>query len=496
MPENKWTVLTVTTVGSFMSSLDSSIMNIAIPALSAELGASFEIAQWIPIIYLLMMAVTLIGFGRLSDLKGRKNFYLFGIVLFTSASLFSATTLSAEFLIIFRGIQGVGASLITANAISMITEVFPPRETGKALGINVASIYFGLVLGPVLGGILVNFFTWRSIFFINIPIGIAITIIGFIKLEKKEAVSKGESFDYMGTFFFGIFLATLLLAFTFAKTWGTFSVAFFIPFLIGNLMLFPVYIEQVIVTLLIISLASLGVFLIVEHRVKYPMINPALFRKNRVFAAANTAALLNYVALMGVSFLLSIYLQSILGIPAMIAGFILVPTTILMAVVSPLSGRLSDKVGTRVLCSVGMGLMAVAMLIVILTISINPIISIIAGEICLGLGIGLFSSPNQSAIMKSVEKKELGIASGTLSTMRVTGQSVSVALLSLVLGFFIPPVLLNPIISKQVTNISIEMSSLFVMGMQAAFILSMMICIAGSIVSLVRGKESRVKKEK
>ena len=151
--EYKWTVLGVTTVGSFMTSLDGSILNIAIPSLSKDLGTTFEIVQWIPIIYLLVMAVTLIAFGRLSDLHGRKNYFLLGIVLFTISSFFCMTATSGEMIIIFRAIQGTGSAFIAANSASMITEIFPRQETGKALGINVASIYFGLVLGPVLGGL-------------------------------------------------------------------------------------------------------------------------------------------------------------------------------------------------------------------------------------------------------------------------------------------------------------------------------------------------------
>ncbi len=469
--EYKWTVLGVTTVGSFMTSLDGSILNIAIPSLSRDLNASFEVVQWIPIIYLLVMAVTLIAFDRLADLRGRKNYFLLGIVLFTSSSFFCMLATSGEMIIVFRAVQGIGSAFIASNAASMITEIFPRQETGKALGINVASIYFGLVLGPVLGGLLIQGFTWRAIFAINLPIGIILIIIGFLKLEKSESKIKDESFDILGTLTFGIFLASLLVTLSLANNFGWTSLF--------------------IMSFLIISIVGFIAYIFIETKVKYPMLNLNLFRKNRIFAAANFAALLNYIATMGVTFLLSIYLQSILEIPPAITAFLLLPTSLTMAISSPLSGKLSDKIGTRILCTVGMSIMAIGLFSLVFIITYLDIIFILISQFIVGFGIGLFSSPNQSAIMKSVEKRDLGIASGTLSTMRVVGQSISVALLSAILVIFIPSYLLNPILSHQTLAVSSTTRTQFEMGMHSAFIVSAIICIIGAIMSLIRGKELR-----
>jgi MFS family permease len=211
MVSYKSTVLGITTIGTFMVSLDGSILTIAIPALSQDLKAPFEIVQWIPIIYLLVQAVTLVAFGRLADLRGRKNLFILGITLFTISSFFCMLSTSGEMIIIFRAIQGTGSALIMANAPSMITEVFPLNEIGKALGINVAFLYLGLVLGPVLGGLLVQGISWRAIFAINLPIGILIIIMGLLKLKRTEVSLKDETFDFIGTLFFGIFLALFLL---------------------------------------------------------------------------------------------------------------------------------------------------------------------------------------------------------------------------------------------------------------------------------------------
>ena len=267
-----------------MMSLDSSILNIAIYPLLLDLKPPTEVVQWIPIIYLLVMAITLIGFGRLADLKGKNKFFILGLIIFTIGSFLSALAWSGEVLVFFRAIQAVGASLIGATAIAMVTEVFPREagETGKALGINVAGIYLGLVLGPVLGGFLVQFLTWRSIFYINIPIGIVLIILSQIHIKKSENIAEGEKFDLAGTIIFGIFLAFLLLALTLGNCLGWFSIF--------------------IIMVFSIAIISFIIFIIIERRVEFPMLNLDLFLKNRVFATANNAALLNYIATMGVSF--------------------------------------------------------------------------------------------------------------------------------------------------------------------------------------------------
>lgn len=462
-------VLGITTVGVFMTSLDSSILNIAIPAISLDLKASFEVVQWVPIIYLLVMAITLIGFGRLSDLHGRKQFFLIGLILFTVSSFLSAIATSGEMLIVFRAAQGIGSSFIAAIAPSMITESFPRQETGKAMGINVAAIYLGLVIGPVIGGILIQILTWRSIFFINVPIGAVLLVIGFLKLNKSEREIKGESFDVAGTIFFGTFLALLLIALTLGNGLGWTSIT--------------------IIALFFASILSLVIFIFVDTKINFPMLKLSLFRRNRMFATANIAALFNYIATNGVTFLLSIYLQAILAMHPAIAALLLLPTPLMMTIFSPLSGKLSDKFGTRILCSVGMGIMAFGLIILIFTIVYFPIVFILLSLSILGVGIGLFSSPNQSAIMKSVEKKDLGIAAGTLSTMRVVGQSVSVALLSAILVVFIPSTILNIILSLGTIAIDATIRSQFLSGMLASFVAAIIICALGAIISMIRGKE-------
>ena len=468
MIKYKWIALAIITVGTFMSSLDSSIVNIAIPSISSDLGSSFEIIQWIPMIYLLMMAITLISFGRLSDLKGRKKFYLFGVFLFTFSSFLSIMANSGELLVIFRAIQGIGSAFISANAAAMITDIFPRQETGKAMGINIASIYLGLVIGPVLGGFLVQYFSWRSIFIINIPIGITLIIIGTFKLEKSNIGLKEERFDVKGTIVFGLFLAFLLLGLTIANNLGWFSLN--------------------VITFFGVSLSSFILFVYIEGRTAFPLFKLSLFKKNKLFSFANFAALLNYIAISGVSFLLSIYLQTILGILPAITALLLLPTSLLMALTSPFTGKLSDKYGTRILCTIGMTIMALGFTFLIIIIALLPLIFIIVSQFLIGIGIGFFSSPNQSAIMNSVEKRDHGIAAGTLSTMRVVGQSTSVALLSAILTLFMPLAILNSILSHKEIVINPLIKVQFINGMQAALTISVIICLIGAVLSYLRGK--------
>ncbi len=451
-----------------MSSLDGSIVNIAIKVISADLSMSFEEAQWIVIIYLLVSAITLISFGRISDLKGRKSFFLFGVYLFTFSSFFISFAFSGIFIIIFRLIQGIGSSMIAANAPSMITDIFPRKETGKALGVNVAFIYGGLVAGPILGGIIVQFITWRLIFFINVPIGISIFIIGWYKLKKVDQGIKDESYDLLGTVLFGLFLATLLLALTFGNQigWGSFEV----------LLLFG------------ISILSFFTFIFTESRTKFPLFKLSLFRTNRIFSYANFAALFNYIAIAGTIFLLPIYLQLILGWDPLTTALFLLPTTLTMALISSFSGRLSDRFGTRILTTSGMTIMAIGFLLLTLVIGFLPIQYILITQFIVGLGIGLFSSPNNSAIMNAVKGRDHGIAAGILSTMRVVGQSTSIALLSAILTFFIPITILNIILSNPTNVTDPTIISEFTMGLMTVLIASVIFCILGAILSFMRGK--------
>jgi EmrB/QacA subfamily drug resistance transporter len=404
----RWQLLALTAVGAFMWPLDGSIVSVALPVMGPELHLSFTAAVWVSAAFLLTTAVLLIPAGRIADQHGRVRYYLLGIAVFTVASLLCALSMNGAWLIGSRIIQGAGAALIGATSAAIVTSVFPPHERGRALGINVMAVYIGLTVGPPLGGFITDAFGWRWIFLINIPIGIGVLLWGWFMLPRSEKVG-GPRLDVVGSVLLGAFLVCLLVPLTFSVEWGWASAA--------------------TIGLLIVSAASFVAFVLWERRVEAPILNLDLVLKNRLFAAANTAALLNYMALYGVSLLTAIYLELVRKESASLTGWLLLSMPLLMAVLSPFSGRLSDRIGSRVLATGGMATIAAGMILLAFTSETAPLWRV---AICLGIvGLGMagFSAPNTSAVMGSVRRDQLSQASAFLSTMRTSGQALSVALL-------------------------------------------------------------------
>ena len=404
----RWQLLALTAVGAFMWPLDGSIVSVALPAMGRDLHLSFTAAVWVSAAFLLTTAVLLIPAGRIADQHGRVRYYLLGIAVFTVASLLCALSMNGSWLIASRILQGVGAALIGATAAAIITAVFPPHERGRALGVNVMAVYIGLTVGPPLGGFITDAVGWRWIFLINIPIGIGVLLWGWFMLPRSEKVA-GPRLDVVGSVLLGGFLITLLVPLTFSVEWGWAS-----PATIG---------------LLAVSAACFVAFVVWERRVDAPILNLDLVLKNRLFAAANTAALLNYMALYGISLLTALYLQIVQDRSASLTGWLLLSMPLLMAVLSPFSGRLSDRIGSRVLATGGMVTIAAGMILLAFTTETAPLWRVAACLAVVGVGMAAFSAPNTSAVMGSVRRDQLSQASAFLSTMRTSGQALSVALL-------------------------------------------------------------------
>ena len=409
--ERRWELLALSSVGAFMAPLDGSIAAVALPAISPDLHLSFSASIWVQAAYLLAMAVLLIPLGRLADHRGRVHFYLAGIVVFTFGSLLAALSMNGPWLIVSRTIQGAGGALMSATAAAIVTAVFPPRERGRALGINVMAVYVGLSVGPVLGGQLVDHFGWRSIFLVNLPIGVAGLIWGWLLLprgERQEAAAPRP--DVFGTVLLGAALICLLVPLTFASEWG--------------------WAAARTVSLLVLSAASLAAFVFTEVRVKDPVLDLDLLLHNRLFASANLAALLNYMALYAISILTAVFLEVVQGKSAGLTGWIMLGQPGVQALLSPLSGRLSDRVGSRLLSTSGMVIIAAGMVLLATMPAGVGIPRVVASLALVGLGLAAFSAPNTSAIMGSVGRSQLSVASAFLGTMRVTGQALSVAVLA------------------------------------------------------------------
>jgi EmrB/QacA subfamily drug resistance transporter len=410
LQRRRWELLALTSIGAFMSPLDASIVSVALPVMGPELRLSFGAAIWVQAAYLLAMAVLLIPLGRLADHRGRVRFYLLGIAVFTAGSLLSALSMSDLWLIAGRIVQGAGAALLSATAAAIVTSVFPPRERGMALGINVMAIYVGLSVGPPLGGLLVETLGWRWIFLVNLPIGVLSLIWGWLLLPRGD-VERRETggYDLPGSLLLGAFLLCLLVPLTFIAEWGWGA-------------------PQTLV-LLGASALSLAGFVAVELRARAPVLDLDLLRRNRLFAAANTAALLNYMALNAVGILTAVFLEVVQGRPPGLTGWLMLGQPVVMAVLSPFSGRLSDRIGSRVLTTGGMILVAAGMVLMGTMGASADMLRVVAGLAVIGLGMAAFSAPNTSAIMGSVERHQLSLASAFLGTMRVTGMALSFAVL-------------------------------------------------------------------
>jgi EmrB/QacA subfamily drug resistance transporter len=406
----RWQLLALTSVGAFMWPLDGSIVNVALATIGKDLRLTVTEAVWVSAAFLLTTAVLLIPAGRLADHYGRVRYYLLGIAVFTAASVLCGASMNGTWLIVSRIVQGSGAAMVGATSTAIVTAVFPPDERGRALGINVMSVYLGLTVGGPLGGFIVDAVGWRWIFFVNLPIGIVVLIWGWFMLPRAEREAGSPRLDWAGSGLLGAFLVCLLVPLTFFPSWGWVS-----PLTVG---------------LLLVAAVSFATFVVVEQRAPWPILNLDLVLKNRLFAAANTAALLNYMALYGISLLTAWFLQLVQHCTASVTGLLLLTMPLLMAVLSPLSGRLSDRIGSRVLATSGMVAIACGMVLLALITSASTPLWHVAGSLgVVGIGMAGFSAPNTSAVMGSVRRDQLSQASGFLSTMRTSGQALSVALL-------------------------------------------------------------------
>ncbi|MFW6126075.1 MAG: MFS transporter [Chloroflexota bacterium] len=449
---SKGTALLVATLASFLTPFMGSSINVALPSLGKEFAMDAVLLSWVATSYLLAAAVFLVPFGRLADIHGRKKVFTAGIVVYTLGSLLSGLSVSAAMLLSCRVLQGIGSSMIFGTALAIITSVFPPDERGRAMGINVAAVYIGLSLGPFLGGLLTQHLGWRSVFLVNVPLGLLILAFVLWKLRGEWAEAKGERFDFIGSLVYGGAIVAMMYGFSVLPAmWGIGVIA--------------------------VGVMGIAAFVGWEARVKSPVVDLTLFRRNTVFAMSNLAALINYSATFAVTFLLSLYLQYVKGFSPQYAGFILVAQPVMQALCSPVAGRLSDKVEPRVVASIGMTLTTTGLLLFTFLSRETTLLYIIPGLVVLGLGLALFSSPNMNAIMSSVTRRSYGVAAGMVSTMRLIGQMLSMGLAMLIFAVVIGRVEITP-----------EYYAEFLSSVRIAFILFAALCFGGIFASLARGK--------
>lgn len=449
---NRRAALLVTTAGSFLTPFMGSSIAVALPTIGNELAMDAISLGWVATAYLLAAAMFLVPFGRIADIHGRKRIFTYGMLTYTVASILSAVSISPTMLILSRVVQGIGGAMIFSTGVAILTSVFPPEHRGRVLGINVAAVYTGLSLGPFAGGLLTQHLGWRSIFWVNVPLGLVIIALVFWKLEGEWAEARGEKFDIIGSIIYSLMLVAIMYGFT------------MLPQMSGG-------------WLVLAGIAGAAVFVRWEMKVKSPLLDINLFRKNMIFALSNLAALINYSATFAVSFLLSLYLQYIKGLSPQNAGLVLVASPLVQAVFSPLAGRLSDRIEPRIVASAGMGLTAIALTLLILLKATTVLAFIVASLAVLGFGFALFSSPNTNAVMSSVERKFYGVASATLATMRQLGMMLSMGIVMLIFAIYIGRVQIMP-----------EQYPAFLISMNTAFIVFAVLCFWGIFASLARGK--------
>ncbi|NQU42764.1 MFS transporter [bacterium] len=442
----------VATVASFVTPFMGSSVNIALPVMGRHFDLTAEILSWVNTAYLLAAGMFLLPMGKLADIYGRKKVFLVGTVVYTISSGLIALSDTAFFLLLFRIVQGAGSAMIFGTGLAILTSVYGPGERGRALGITIAAVYTGLSCGPVLGGWMTEALGWQSIFWVNIPLGLLIIVCVLWKLHGEWKGAEGERFDYLGALVFMIALP--LLIYGLSKT----------PTPQG-------------MWLAAAGLLGIALFVAWEAAARAPLIQVRLFRHNIVFAMSNLAALLNYSALFAVTYLMSLYLQYIRGFEPRHAGLILVAQPVMMAVFSPFTGKMSDRVEPRIVSSAGMLCITISLVLLSGLNADTHLAFVIGSLLFLGTGMALFSSPNTNAIMSSVDHHLLGVAAATVSTMRLIGQMLSMATATLIITWYVGRQAITP-----------ETHDALLKSTRISFRIFAVLCLIGVFASLARGK--------
>ena len=430
----------------------ASSITVALPTIGREFTMPPVALSWVITSYFLAIAAFLIPFGKAGDLYGRRNIFLCGAVLYTAASLLAGCAAGSTTLIATRVLQGIGGSMILSTGLAMLTQAAAPRERGAMLGLSVAATYIGLSLGPVLGGLLTQSLGWRSIFFVNVPLGLAIACVVLWKIRPERNVAPYTGFDFRGSVEYTVSLVALMYGLS------------QLPLSRG---------------IALVTAGALGLFLFWrrETRIPSPVLDVRLFKRNKVFILSNGAALLSYSATTGAVFLISLYLQYIKGLSPRNAGVVLLGQPLVMALFSPFAGRLSDRIEPRIVASAGMAMTVVSLFFFSRLTEVSPMHHLVGGLMLLGAGIAFFSSPNTSAIMGSADRTQYGAAAAVVGTMRLTGSIISLSIAAVVLASYIGNVPVTP-----------ERHRLFIAGVRISFLVFAALCAFGVFASLARGR--------
>jgi len=458
-------------LGTFMSALDSSIVNISLPAISSYFNITLTTVEWVVLSYLIIISSLLLTFGRLGDLYSHKKIYIVGFAVFTIGSLLCALSPSIILLVIFRALQAIGAGMLMAMGPALITLNTPANKRGRFLGVIGVSVAIALSIGPVLGGFLTSIFGWQSIFLINIPIGI-IAFIWAIKVLPISEQSEKQPFDFAGALILFFALISIIFPLSFIDKLG-----------IKNPLLIGFFSAGIILMIL---------FVFIELRIKHPMFDISLF-KNRIFLMGNISLLLNFIAQFTVILIIPFYLIEFRGFPASTAGLILLANPVIALMITPLAGYLTDRYDTRYISSSGMFLIATGLFFMGSLNEKSSIMFIILYLAIIGFGIGMFQTPNNYSIMNSVPKNRSGTASSMLATMRnlgmVFGASLSGSLFSY-RKIYLTKVFMLKEVSGNDLNVLV-----FNGALRFTFVIGSILAFSAVIISLIRGHYKQKKGE-
>ncbi|KUO81953.1 MAG: MFS transporter [Vulcanisaeta sp. JCHS_4] len=457
-------ILFTTSLAAFQTPYNSTVLSFITPVLGRYFHVPLYILVYVPIVYLIPLPTLMIALGRLSDIYGRARVFKVGFALFVIGSIIGALASNVYILILSSLLMGIGSSILSPGSAAIVSQVFPEGERGFALGINAMSVYLGLTSAPFLGGIITQFLGWRSVLLITSILSILGLVISFISMRGIDILRRKIPIDVYGSTIYALALLSIVMYLLLSAMSNWFNYIY----------------------LLIIGVALLILFVLIENKIRNPMLELSLFTRNISFMAGNLTALLNYISTYSIPFLLSLYLQAVLGYNPFMAGLILVSEPIFMAALSPISGRLSDRYGSREIAALGMGIIGVAF-VMLLVLNIRNLMNIAISLAILGIGFGFFSAPNTNSVMGSVTSDKYGVASGVLGTMRFTGQLLSITVASAILinylGKYAALYLFTGI---PLINTVIYQS--FLLGLRVMLIISAILSFIGVYTSLLREK--------
>lgn len=465
----KWIALSCTSLGALFSVLNGTMLIIALPVIMKDLNVGMGTVMWIIMSYMLAITIFVPAIGRIADIIGRKKLYIGGSIIFTIGSLLCGLSGTGAELLIFRIVQALGGSLLVANSAPIVTDAFPKKELGKAMGINSMVISVAAVIGPILGGALISY-GWRSVFFINVPFGILVSIWAGLQLRELDVLPQHQTFDWKGTITFSIGMLAFLLALSFGGFIGW-----------TNIFMFILYIITVVFSIL---------FVYIESNTEQPMLDMRLL-KTKVLAFAYGSNLLNGISRGAVNFLLVFYFQGIKGMDPIVASIMLSPFAISMMIIAPISGWLSDRYGSRFLSSIGLLISAFGLIGFMYITPDMSLIQLAIWMVIMGFGSGMFFSPNTNAIMSAVPVERRGIAAGVRTMMNNAGNVISIGLAMAIISTSITPKALQGLFAgTQVGSEGIAVGE-FIRGLRTAFTISFIFSLLAAAISFLKGPQPK-----